>query len=364
MRATIRDVAERANVCQTTVSLAFRSKSRISEATRKRVLAAARRLNYVPNMAARHLRHGQPRTLGILVNDITNPFYAAMARTVELTAEKNGYQVIITESQWDAGREVAHLERMLEARIRGAIVCLCEKTDESLRLLERFALPHVALDTYPAGYQGAYVVNDITYAGRLAAEHLAAVGCKCPALVIPKQKDWYFSSFRRLRQGFAQTLRRLGISFGPDHVLDAALTVEEGIRGFGRVEESLPKVDGILCGNDLCALGVMEAARRAGKCVGRDIAVMGIDDLDVSRLECASLTSIRQPNVAIAQEATHALIRSIEAEEKVAIRKAMKPELIVRGSTCRQAPYVMATAGHDESEEEESEKCVMSLSGG
>ena len=336
MAATIRDIAKQANVSQTTVSLAFREGSRISSATRRKVLAVAEHLDYMPNLAARDLRHGRPRTLGLLVNDISNPFYALMARIVELKALDAGYQVIMTESQWDPAREVAGLRRMAEARVRGALVCFCEGTDEGREMLERFAVPYVALDAYPFGFKGAYVANDMACSGRLAGEHLAAVGCRHPALLIPGRERRGFSAFVRLRRGFSQALKRLAIPFGRKHVLHARLNIDEGLRGFERVRKALPEVDGIVCGNDLCALGVIEAADRAGVRVGADIAVMGIDDLDVSRMSRVSLTSIREPNASIAEEATRALIRAIEHDQKVSTRKTLKPELVIRDSTRRR----------------------------
>ena len=333
MATTIRDVAQHARVSQTTVSLAFRQGSRISQATRRRVLAAVEALNYAPNLAARHLRQGRPRMLGLLINDIRNPFYALMARMVELTALDAGYHVIVAESQWDPEREKANLRRMIQARVRGALVCLCERTDESLDMLDRFDVPYVLLDTYPPGFRGAYVANDLACGGRVAAEHLAAAGCRCPALLIPKRDRRGFSAFVRLRRGFARTLRRLGVPFGRSHVAHARLSIGEGIRGFGCLRESLPDLDGVLCANDLCALGVMEAADRAGIRVGADLAVMGIDDLDVSRLSRISLTTIREPNATVAEEATRALVHCIERNAAPTIRKTLKPELIVRDSS-------------------------------
>ena len=335
MAATIPEVARLANVGQTTVSLAFREGSRISEATRRRVLDAARRLNYVPNLAARRLRQGQPRLLGLLINDITNPFYALMARRMELTAGRAGYEVMISESEWDAEREVASMQKMLEARVRGMLVCLCEKSDEGLKLLERFGMPHVLLDTYPVGFRGAYVANDLPCAGRLAAEHLVKAGCRRPVLMMPNHGDGGFSSFVRMRRAFAQVVRQNRISFTGAHVIDAKLTIESGFAAFEQMRSAVPEADGVFCGNDLCALGVMEAGDRAGIRIGRDLAIMGIDDLRISSLARISLTSIRQPYVELTDKATGTLIECIDEGADVAIRKTLKPELVVRDSTRR-----------------------------
>ncbi|OGV76571.1 MAG: hypothetical protein A3K19_32300 [Lentisphaerae bacterium RIFOXYB12_FULL_65_16] len=333
MSATIRDVARRARVSETTVSLAFQDKSRISDATRQRVLTVARNLNYVPNLAARHLRAGQSRTLGVLVNDLTNPFYTRMVRMVEHTAESFGYQVFVMESQWDPGREAESLRRMLEARVRGAILCLCEESDASFDILGDYNVPYVAMDSYPRGFKGPFVANDVTCAGRLAAEHLVAAGCRHLALLIPPSKGRRFSAFERLMDGFGPALKAHGRPFSRAQVVDADLSIAGGMTGFASLRSSRPKTDGLLCGNDLCALGVMEAADRAGVRVGPDLAVMGIDDLEVAALARVSLTTIRQPNDRVAELATQALVRAIDANEPVSIQTALEPELVIRNST-------------------------------
>ena len=333
MAATIIDIARAAGVSHTTVSLALRPDSRISAVTRRKVMRAAGRLKYIPNLAARHLRHGRPRLLGALVLDITNPFWARMAREVETTARRLGYHVMIAESQWDPEREKFHIERMIQSRVRGLLVCFSEKTDEGQALLDRFAVPHVALDTFPAGYEGPFVANDLVQAGRLAAQHLIEVGCRNPLLFLPNHRPRRFSSLEHLRRGFSAGLRRAGVRFGAGSVYDAGWMIEDGMRAFERVRASGAPVDAILCANDLCALGVLEAATHVGVRVGRDLALMGIDNLPVSQLSVLSLTSIREPDAALAEIATRALVESIEKDEPLRIRRWLEPELVVRNST-------------------------------
>jgi LacI family transcriptional regulator len=118
-------------------------------------------------------------------------------------------------------------------------------------------------------------------------------------------------------------------------VFSADLTIADGQRVFSEVMERFPKVDGVLCGNDLCALGVMEGVDKAGLRVGRDVAVMGIDNLPISQLGRIALTSIEEPYEDIASEATRALIDSIEKNSPLSVRRMMPPRLIVRRSTQR-----------------------------
>lgn len=334
MRITITDVARAVGVSETTVSLAFQEGSRISAATRERVMKVANSLNYSPNLTARRLRYGKTRTIGILVNDITNPFYAGMVRAASDTAARRGYEVFVTDSQWDPEKEVAELRRLVESRVEGILACFCERTDEGIGLLTREGLPFLALDTYPKGFKGAFVVNDLVETGRLAAEHLADVGCRHPALFVVDGRMKDFSAFTTIRTEFLRTLqeRRLPVRESPSP--QGGLTIEGGLHALETLMRAYPDTDGVFCPNTLHALGAMEAADRLGIKVGRDLAILGVDDLDICELSRLSLTAIRQPYDLLAQLATDALMDTFTSKKKpLNIRVSLKPELIVRAST-------------------------------
>jgi LacI family transcriptional regulator len=330
MSVTIREVAKLSRVSETTVSLAFQKDSRITDKTRDRVFAAAKRLNYVPNSAARDLRHGATRTVGFLVNDIGNPFYASMVQVAERTARALGFQLLTVDSGWLAERETAVVEQLLQNRVRGVLLASNEKSDRGLELLRAAHTPLIAVDTCPQGFAGARVVNDLERAGELAAEHLAEMGCRRLAFLTAAESDASFSAFVALRRGFEQTAVRLTAKA---QVVHAGLTVAAGQTAARTLLTQTTLPDGIFCANDLCAYGVIEAADAHGVRVGRDIAVMGIDDLETSALSRLSLTSIRQPVNALVQTAVTALIDAIEHDKQPIIKKTLQPELIARAST-------------------------------
>ncbi|MFW6060632.1 MAG: LacI family DNA-binding transcriptional regulator, partial [Phycisphaeraceae bacterium] len=207
MRVTIRDVAREAGVSDTTVSLALRPKSRISDATRQRVLEAAQRLSYVPDRAAQRLRTGASRALGFLVNDLTNPFYARMIRRAGEVARDRAYELTVGESRWDPARELTAAQHMIEARVDGMLACLTERNTETLQRFGQYGVPAVLVDTYPEGYSGAYVANDLIAAGRLAAAHLAEAGCRRLVMFSAQARGRRFSAMRRLEAGFAEGAR-------------------------------------------------------------------------------------------------------------------------------------------------------------
>jgi len=320
-------------VSDTTVSLSFQQNSRVSAATRDRILAIARRLNYFPNRSARNLRYGGSRTIGFVVIEITNPFYARMIRSAERIAHGLGYEILFAESHWDAQKEVRIVSNMIENRVSGILMCFCENTTESLELIQQSHLRLIAVDTYPAHYKGAYVANALAIAGRMAAEHLLEAGCRHPVFFHASVAMSRFSSFQLLLTGFRHGLRARNTDLPASAILNADWTIEGGSAGFSALVASGQPFDGIFCVNDLCALGVIDAAERAGYRVGKDFAIMGVDNLEIGSISRISLTSIDQPYDRIIELATRSMIESIEDNEPCVVRRRLKPTLIVRDST-------------------------------
>ncbi len=345
MATTIKELAKLAGVTETTVSLSFQKNSRISDKTRKRIISLAREMEYMPNQAARQLRNGKSKTkiLGMVVPDITNPFFALMIQIAEKAASRRGYEIMISDSHWQPEKEIMKVETLIEHRADGVLACLCEKTPKSLELLNRFSIPYLLIDTYPQGYTGAYVSNDLAEAGKLAGQHLIDIGCRQIAFVTADKSNVDFSSFQIMQRQFEHILRERGIAFSEEHIIYAGLTVEAGKRAFEHITKVLPEVDGVFCVNTTCALGVMDAAHR----VGKKLAIMGVDDLEMCSLEFVSLTTIRQPYEQLAQIATDVLINSIEEKTPPAVKLSLKPELIIREST-QINPYTEEKAKHDQ----------------
>lgn len=330
MGPTIKDIAREAGVSDATVSLSFSGNPRISEKTRAKVLRIASRLKYSPNLQARALRSGGMKAIGFLVNDLANPFYAAMIQRAESVADEHGYQLIVAESQWNPQKEIKVIETLISSRVKGLLVILTEQTPRSLQLLEQSGLPVVAVDTRPPGYKGSFVGNNLLATGSMAAEHLLEAGCKHPLLLNAGDQLKNFSAFVELKKGFLKTLKSHSVEHS---VVSAGLTIEHGALAFSQIRKQYPRTDGVLCANDLCAFGVMMMADKEGISIGKDLRIMGIDDLSFSALPRISLTSICQPRDQIARTATSLLIDHIENQTSLNKRLSLVPELIVRRST-------------------------------
>jgi DNA-binding LacI/PurR family transcriptional regulator len=167
----------------------------------------------------------------------------------------------------------------------------------------------------------------------MAAQHLCEAGCRHPVFFNASIAMSRFSSFQLLLKGFREGLRARDMVLGDSAVINADWTIEGGSAGFTRLLSSGLAFDGIFCVNDLSALGVMDAAERAGCRAGTDFAIMGIDNLEIGKLSRISLTSIDQPYDRIIELATRSLIDSIEGNRPCTVRRRLKPTLIVREST-------------------------------
>jgi len=333
-KVTIKDIAREAGVSHATVSMVFSGEPRISEETSKKVFRIARRMNYVPNMAARNLRKGESKLIGFVLNDLSNPVYGRMAQVAETAATALGYQVIIADHQWSPEGEADAIRKMIGFRARGLLVCSTEQSNSALNLLSEMGNPAVvALDNCPPGFKGAYVGCDTEALGSIAAKHLIEVGCKNPLLFTGTHALRDFSSFVNLKKGFVEYLSNQGFENPEKRVVYSGLTIEEGQQAYYRIFAQKIPVDGIFCVNDLCACGVMAATDELGIKIGRSLALMGIGDHPFSSLPRISLTSIREPLERIVRLAVEELIHSFEQECSPDIRLDLPPELVVRSSS-------------------------------
>ncbi|HEY3417383.1 MAG TPA: LacI family DNA-binding transcriptional regulator [Armatimonadota bacterium] len=338
MTITINDIAQRAGVTNTTVSLVLRGDARISAKTRQRVLQIAKELHYVPNSAARQLRRAQSRTkvLGILIPDITNPFYALVAHASHVAAAQRHYQVLIGDSQWDPARELEEIQTFIEYRVDGVLGCFCEQTTESFAELDSFGIPHLVLDVCPPGYTGACVLNDMEAAGRLAANHLVEQGYRRLAFMTAEAPNSPLTASQAMVREFRRTLRDLGVPFTDDRVIHAGWSMQEGMHAFPALGRIPGGVDAVVCLNTLCALGVMEAADHQGVRIGPELGLLGVDDLEICQLSRIGLTVIREPDTELTKVGVDLLISSIDAATPPTARLMLQPNLIVRDSTRRE----------------------------
>ncbi len=327
-RATIGDVAARSGVSTATVSRVLSGSVPARPATRERVLAAARDLDYRPSGVARALKRRETMTLGLVVTDITNPFYPQIVRAVEGAAHARGYGIVLANGGDDATRELEHLDLLIERRVDGIVIVSSRMTRRHADRLRRTPVPVVLVNDTVVGSDIPTVTTAHRHGARMATEHLIALGHRQIGH-IGAPADQAASSQRRLGVRDAMRAADLGeplVAIGDGGVAGGALAVEALIGA---------DITGIVAYNDLSAIGALRALKSASIHVPREVSVIGFDDIDLAAWTDPPLTTIRQPTDALGRWAVeHLTDRIARADRRPVERPAsLEPELVVRSST-------------------------------
>jgi LacI family transcriptional regulator len=339
--ANIRDVAALARVSVGTVSNVLNKSKTVSPATESRVLDAIEQLGFVRNDAARQLRVGQSRTVGMMVLDVRNPFFTDVARGVEETLADHSRSLILGNSAEDARRELDYLDLFEEQRVSGLLITPVGDVAERLERLRRRGSPVVLVDRYENAANFSSVSVDDRRGGALALEHLIELGRVRPAFVGGPEA---IMQVRHRLEGARSALEQAG--GGPLRVLEMSTMSAEAGRAAGEQLLALPqseRPDAIFAANDLLALGVLQALTHRGVRVPDDIALIGYDDIYFAASSAIPLSSIRQPAEAMGRAAAELLIAEIENGAPEQYEHVLfQPELVIRESTRRNNAATLA----------------------
>lgn len=329
-KPAIKDVARLAGVAVGTVSNVLNDRPSVTPETRERVLAVIERLGYVPNATARRLRSGEVTTIGAVVLDLANPFFTEVARGIEDRLSQDGYTVMLASSDEDAAREHRYLDLLLQQGVRGVLVTPSGHDLSHLTEIRERGTDVVLLDSFSREFDSVWV--DDVAGGALAAAHLLDGGRSRLALLngphTVRQCEARYQGVER-----AILTRELDLDGVLTEVmLQAPMTAELAERAtHALLDSSGPPPDGILCINDIVALGVLQALHSRGVSVPDDIAVVGYDDIMFSAMLSTPLSSVRQPTRKLGWTAADMLLR---ARSDVATQHIeFTPELIVRASS-------------------------------
>lgn len=334
MRTTsIKEVALRAGVSVGTVSNVLNRPDIVASPTRQRVLAAIEELGFVRNEAARHLRAGRSRTIGIIVLDVANPFFTDVARGVEDGAEPHDVMVVLCNSGQSAVRERRHLDQLEQQRVMGLLITPVADDSPRLERLRANGIPVVLLDRVARRNQCSVAVND-ELGGRLAVSHLIERGHERIAFVGGPRS---LTQVAERLAGAGSALKAASLPSENMTVVEtAALTVAEGRRA-GGVLAAMPSASrptAAFCANDLLALGVLQHMIGEGLRVPQDLALIGYDDIEFAAAAAVPLSSIRQPSELLGRTAVELLLEEVERGEQHSHRQIFfEPELVEREST-------------------------------
>lgn len=330
---SVRDVAERAGVALGTVSNVLNHPAKVAEGTRERVQRAIDELGFVRNDAARQLRNGRSRSIGMITLDASNPFFAGMTTAAEDAAAARGLAILHGNSRHDADREISYLQLFEEQRTLGVIVSpIGDEVLDRLQTLRRRGVPVIIVEQDAGGEEFSSVSVDNVEGGRLAVAHLIEQGCR--RILVAAGPQHIRQSVDRVA-GARQAAEHAGVSLEVDET--GRLDVAQGIDLAARLVEQDPasRPDGIFCVNDLIAIGLLRAlVVDGGIRVPEDVAVVGFDDIDFAAAAAIPLSSVRQPAHLIGASAVELLAAEVDGE-RTHRHIVYPPELVVRASSQR-----------------------------
>lgn len=333
-RVSIHDIADKARVSHSTVSRALRGHPRISRDVQLRVVRIANELGYTPNAIAQSLQQQQSNTIGLVVADVADPFWGEVMRGVEAVVGEHGKALLLSASHHDPVKQLAAIEVFAQRRVDGIIIADALLHDSHVVKLAAMHIPTVfvnsQMDDVPADF--LHVSIDNYHGGRLAAEHLYALGHRQLAYIGNTLRP--ASHHLRLR-GFGDTLMAHGIT--PIHVTADAPAGDDLSAGY-RLAWQLPAhISGVFCYNDQVALGALTALRERGLHIPTDISVVGFDDLALAVHSWPPLSSVAQPKAALGRTAMQTLIELLSGH--TGRNHLLDPHMVVRQSSAPPPPH-------------------------
>lgn len=314
--STIRDVAEKANVSITTVSHVVNGTRFVSAALKERVTAAMDALGYQPNGLARSLRMGQTRTIGLIVPDNSNLFFAEVARQIEDLGFRSGYSVILCNTDDDPLKETAYIDVLVNKQVDGIVFISSGNSSEHLKRLRQMRIPVVVADRDQMTACADVVMVDNHLGGCLAGEYLLSLGHSRVACI--HGGDRLTPSSQRLA-GFMQVLKDNGVEMKPEYIIPGDFHFQSGITCMDQLLDRLADVPreewptAVFICNDMMALGAIRAARKRHLDIPRDLSIVGFDNIRLTEVIYPALTTVAQPIQELAEGAINMLLKRMKA---------------------------------------------------
>jgi len=339
-RMDIRTIAQAANVSIATVSRTINGVTTVNPQMAKRVLAVIDELDYFPNTQARALVSGRSRIFGLIVPEITNPFFPELIQGFEDIAVEHGYEILVSSTNNDTRRMSHCIRRMLERKVEGVAVMTFGSEEPLLDQLAERKVPLVFIDIGPNSPGISLLKVDYHHGIHQGVQHLVALGHRKIAFIRGPIK---LHSAQSRKAAFSRSLHESGITPNPSWIIEGDHTLEGGIAAMERLLDENPMPTAVICSNDMTAIGVMHKLYRAGLRVPDDLSVIGFDDIHISEVTIPPLTTIQMSRFELARSAFHALRAHVEKSETSPPKREydIQTELIVRESTGSPKPAVL-----------------------
>jgi DNA-binding LacI/PurR family transcriptional regulator len=328
----IREIAKRARVSTATVSRTINRVPTVNAQLAKRVWNVIEELGYYPNTQARALVSGRSRIFGLIVSEMTNPFFPEIMQVFETIAVQHRYEILLTSTGNDPKRMESSVRRMIERRVEGVAIMTFGMEELLLEDLKLRKVPLVFVDVGPPRPRVSNIRIDYLHGIRQAVQHLAA---------LRHEKIGFITGPLRLksavarRQAFVRSMQEIGLESDPAFIVEGDHTMEGGMAAFSRLLEGPVRPTAVLCSNDMTAIGVMRESHDAGISIPRDLSVIGFDDIRLAQFVLPPLTTVQMSQSELARLAFNALLTEVERETPSpnGTEYVLKTSLVLREST-------------------------------
>src|SRR3974390_31250 len=327
-----REIAKRAKVSTATVSRTINRVPTVKPQLAKRVWKAVEELGYFPSMQARALVSGRSRIFGLVVSDITNPFFPEIVQVFERIAVQHRYEIMLTST----GNDPKHMEhavrRMIERRVEGVAIMTFGMEEMLLEDLRLRKVPMVFVDVGPARARVSNIRIDYLHGIRQAVQHLAALRHQRIAFI---SGPLHLKSAQARKSAFLSSMEEIGLEADRALIVEGTHTIEGGIAAFAKLQDAASRPTAVLCSNDMTAMGVMRKAYEEGIHVPSDLSVIGFDDIRLAQFVLPALTTVQMSQSELARLAFNALLAELEREtpSPKGAEYALQTSLVLREST-------------------------------
>ncbi|RKD76341.1 LacI family transcriptional regulator [Sinobaca qinghaiensis] len=329
---TSNDVAKRAGVSQSTVSRVINNYPYIREETRQKVLKTIEEMGFTPDEVARSLNKRKTATIGLIVGDISNSFFAETAKIIISEARKRGFDVILSDTDHEKENLKKSIDMLVGKRVEGIIIGSVERTEEEVERLYHSQTPVVLYNTRTDESPCDYFVLDNEKGARIAMNYLFQKQHQRIGFVSPSAK---YSTLHERMEGYRQALLEKGIPYDPELVYNQPLEAEEIKKYLTSILSMPDPVTAVFAASDQIAVTLLEHCKRMNISVPEELAVIGFDDIHLSSNPFIDLTTVSQKHQVMSLSAVERLIELIQAKEKAPrhVQEIMEPELIERSTT-------------------------------
>ena len=328
----IREIAKRARVSTATVSRTINRHPSVQPQLAKRVWRIVEELGYFPNTQARALVSGRSRIFGLIVSEITNPFFPEIVRVFEETAVQHNYEILVTSTVHDPERMKTSVRRMLEHRVEGVAVMTFGMEESLLDDLKLRNVPLVFVDVGPPRPRVSNIRIDYLNGIRQAVQHLAALRHEKIAFITGPLT---LKSALARKDAFVRSMGEIGMTGDPELIIEGNHTLEGGEEAFEKLLNGRLRPTAILCSNDMTAIGVMRKCYSEKIVVPRDLSVIGFDNIHLSQYILPPLTTIEMSQTELGRLAFQALLHDVQREtpNPKGTEYVLKTSFVLRDST-------------------------------